>query len=74
MRVALGTVIGGQVVVDESGEPLPEGKRVTLVIEDESGWVLDEASTQELLEAMAECDRGDVVSAEDVFAALPPRM
>lgn len=52
---------------------MPEGRRVTLVIEDEDGWVLDEESTSELLDAMAECDRGEVVSAEEVFAALPPR-
>ncbi len=60
-------------MVDESGEPLPEGQRVTLIIEDESGWHLDEASTRELLEAMAECERGEVVASEDVIAALPPR-
>ena len=34
---------------------------------------LDEASTQELLEAMAKCDRGEFVTAEEVFASLPPR-
>jgi hypothetical protein len=73
MRVAVGRVRAGQVVVDSGGEPLPEGQRVTLVIEDEDGWELDEASTRELIEAMAECDRGEVVSAEEVFAALPPR-
>ena len=73
MRVALGKVVGGRVVTDDEGEPLPEGQRVTLVFEDEDGWVLDEASTRELIEAMAECDRGEVVSADEVFAALPPR-
>jgi predicted transcriptional regulator len=35
--------------------------------------MLDEESTSELVEAMAECDRGEVVSADEVFAALPPR-
>ena len=73
MRVAVGRVRAGQVVVEDDGELLPEGRRVTLVIEDEDGWVLDEGSTSELLEAMAECDRGEVVSADEVFAALPPR-
>lgn len=73
MRIAVGRISAGQVVVDEEGEPLPEGQRVTLVIEDGAGWTLDEASTRELIEAMAECDRGEVVSADAVFAALPPR-
>jgi hypothetical protein len=73
MRVAVGRVRAGQVVVEDDGDPLPEGSRVTLVIEDEDGWVLDEESTCELLEAMAECDRDEVVSADEVFAALPPR-
>lgn len=74
MRVARGKVVGNTVVLDE---PLPDGRSldgtpVTVYLE-EDGWVLDEASTQELIEAMAEADRGDVVSAEEVLASLPPR-
>lgn len=73
MRVATGRIVHGQVVLENRGPPLPEGQRVTLVIQDDEGWALDEASTRELVDAMAECDRGEVVSAEEVFAALPPR-
>lgn len=73
MRVATGRIVHGQVVLENGGPPLPEGQRVTLVIQDDEGWALDEASTRELVDAMAECDRGEVVSAEEVFAALPPR-
>lgn len=73
MRVATGRIVHGQVVLENEGPPLPEGQRVTLVIQDDEGWALDEASTRELVDAMAECDRGEVVSAEEVFAALPPR-
>lgn len=74
MRVARGKVVGNTVVLDE---PLPEGQSfegspVTVYLE-EDGWVLDESRTQELLEAVAECERGEVVSAEEVFAGLPPR-
>lgn len=74
MRVARGKVVGNTVVLDE---PLPEGRSlegspVTVYLE-EDGWVLDDASTQELLEAIAEAERGEVVSAEEVFAGLPPR-
>ena len=75
MRIARGKVVGNTVVLDEpspSSEPLREGQSVTVYI-DEDGWTLDEASTKELLEAMAECDRGEFVSAEEVFAPLPPR-
>ena len=75
MRVARGKVVGNTVVLDERSalsEPLVEGQSVTVYI-DEDGWKLDEASTQELVEAMAECDRGDVVSVEEVLASLPPR-
>ena len=50
-----------------SGEPIVDGQSVTVYI-DEDGWTLDEASTRELVEAMAECDRGEVVTAEEVFA------
>lgn len=74
MKVAVGRVRAGQVVVDGEGEPLPEGQRVTLVIEDEDGWELDEASTRELIEAMAECDRGEVESAAtEALSSSPAR-
>lgn len=75
MRVARGKVFGNTVVLEDeqpSSAPLVEGQSFTVYI-DEDGWKLDEASTRDLLDAMAECDRGEVVSAEEVFAALPPR-
>jgi len=71
MRVATGKIRGGQVVVDDGGEPLPEGGRVTLVIEERpQGFHLDAQSQQELLEAMREIDRGDFVTEEELFAEL----
>ena len=71
MRVATGKIRGGQVVVDDDAEPLPEGGRVTLVIEEQpQGFHLDEQSQQELLEAMREIDRGDFVTEEELFAEL----
>ena len=71
MRVATGKIRGGQVVVDDQTEPLPEGGRVTLVIEEKpQGFHLDEQSQQELLEAMREIDRGDFVTEEELFAEL----
>ena len=74
MRVAGGKVVGNSVVLEEvrDGKPPVEGQSVTVYI-DEDGWELDEADTRELLEAMAECDRGETVSADEVFAGLAPR-
>jgi hypothetical protein len=74
MRVAKGKVVGNTVVFDE---PLPagaslEGTSVTVYLE-EDGWVVDKADTEELLAAIAEADRGEVVGADEVFASLPPR-
>ena len=71
MRVATGKIRGGQVVVDGDGEPLPEGRRVTLVIEEEmEGFHLDEQSQKDLLEAMREIDRGEFVTKEQLLGEL----
>lgn len=71
MSVATGIIRDGQLVVEGDGEPLPEGRRFTLVIDDEEkGFHLDEQSQQELLEAMAEIDRGEFVTKEQVLAEL----
>ena len=74
MRVARGKVVGNAVVLEEirGGKPPADGQSVTVYI-DEDGWELDEAHTRELLDAMAECDRGETVGADEVFAGLPPR-
>lgn len=67
-------MVGKTVVLEDvvADPPLVEGQTVTVYI-DEDGWELDEASKRDLLEAMAECERGETVSADEVFAALPPR-
>ncbi len=71
MRVATGKVRGGQVVLDGEGEPLPEGRRVTVVVEDGAeGFYLDEQSQQELLEAMREIERGEFVTKDQLLEEL----
>jgi hypothetical protein len=69
MQVATGKVIAGKVVVD--GLPLHEGETVTVIKQDaEEAVHLSPEQEEELLEAIAEADRGDTISAEELFARL----
>ena len=70
MQVATGTVVNGKIVLE--GVPLPEGARVTVVTRgaDES-FVLTEGQENELLAAMAEIERGEYVSLEELMKSLP---
>ncbi|MBB4842738.1 hypothetical protein HNP55_001253 [Paucibacter oligotrophus] len=69
MQVASGKVIAGKVVVE--GLSLAEGEVVTVVKQDGEPVVhLSAEEEAELLEAMAEADRGDTISAEELFARL----
>jgi F0F1-type ATP synthase epsilon subunit len=69
MMIASGKVVSGQIVVD--GEPLPDGAVVTILArEAEEAFELDAAAEAELLESLAEADRGDTIPAEDVLQAL----
>ena len=69
MRVTTGTVIDGRIEVpDESFE---EGSTVTVLApENEKTFTLGPEDEAALVEAMAEGDRGEVVSAEDLFRSL----
>ncbi|MBI3182407.1 MAG: hypothetical protein HYZ28_09710 [Myxococcales bacterium] len=68
MRIALGRVVGGRVVVE--GEPLPEGAQVTVHLAEEGEWELDEASTKELLLAASEAELEEGISPEQLLAEL----
>jgi hypothetical protein len=69
MRIASGTVRSGQIVVD--GEPLPDGSAVTVLVrEQDETFELDASAEAELLESIAEADRGELVSAADVLRAI----
>lgn len=68
MRVARGKVVGNTVVLE--GEPLPEGSNVTVWTEDVEGFELDEQSQHELMEADAAIERGEGISAEELFKRL----
>lgn len=72
MKVATGKVVGGKVVVE--GVLLEEGTSVTVLArEDGAGYDLTPEQEAELLLSIAEADRGDTVSAEDVLAKLARR-
>ena len=72
MKIATGKVVGGKVVVD--GEPLEEGASVTVLARDGgNGFTLSTEEEAELLLSIAEADRGETISAEEVLATLARR-
>ena len=72
MQFVTGTVVEGRVVVRCA--VLPEGARVTVLARgaDES-FTLTEDDEDELLEALAEIDRGGHISLEQLLLTLPRR-
>lgn len=69
MRVATGKVVGGKVVLE--GEPLPEGSVVTVVArDDDETFDVSPDDERALLAAMAQADRGQVVSWEELREQL----
>ena len=72
MRIATGKVVDGKVVID--GAPLEEGAFVTVLSRDEqSGFTLSPEEEAELLLSIAEADRGETISAEEVLERLRRR-
>ena len=70
MQVTTGTVVDGRVVVQ--GAALAEGSLVTVLTRgaDES-FTLSAVDEDELLEALAEIDRGEHLSLEQLLETLP---
>ena len=63
MQPATGTVVGGKVIVE--GEPLPEGTVVTILArEAEEIFEVPPELEADLLESIAEADRGETISAD----------
>jgi hypothetical protein len=70
MQVASGTVVNGKIVLE--GVPLLEGAVVTVVTRGaDAGFLLTPQQEDELLAAMAEIDRGESVSLEELLASFP---
>lgn len=69
MQISTGTVVGGKVVVE--GVPLVEGAIVTVLArEAEQPFSLSLQDEEELLAAMAEVERGEFISAEELLESL----
>lgn len=69
MRITSGRVVSGKIVVE--GEPLPDGAVVTVLAREvDETFELDAGAEAELLESLAEADRGETVPADDVMRAL----
>ena len=71
MRIASGKVVHGQVVYE--GE-LPEGADATLLAEDpEETFEVTEELKRALLQSIAQCERGETISAEDLIREMQSR-
>jgi hypothetical protein len=69
MKVATGTVIDGKVVVE--GESLEEGTKVTVVLRDDAdSFDLTPQQEQELLDSIAEIERGEYITADELLKRL----
>ena len=69
MKVATGIVVDGKVVVE--GEPLAEGSVVTVLArEDDEAFDVSPEEEAALLAAIAEADRGELISWEELREQL----
>lgn len=72
MKIATGKVVGGKIVID--GAPLEEGASVTVLSRDhEGGFTLSPEDEAEILLSIAEADRGETISSEELLAKLGRR-
>jgi hypothetical protein len=69
MKIVIGKVIAGRIVVE--GEPLEEGSTVTVLApERDETFVLDSQAEASLLAAIAEADRGETITGEQLLSKL----
>ncbi len=72
MRVATGKVVAGKVVIE--GEPFEEGTTVAVIATDDSeSFELTAEQEAELLESIAEIDRGEFVDGAALLSNLKRR-
>lgn len=69
MQVATGTIIGGRLVIE--GLDLPDGETIVVLARETDPVVeLSPQDEADLLASIAEADRGETISAEELFARL----
>lgn len=68
MQLATGTVVGGKIVVE--GDPLPEGVVTILARDADETFEVPPELEAELLESIAQADRGETISADEVLERL----
>ena len=69
MQIATATVVAGRLVVE--GLDLPDGETMVVLTRDPDPEVdLSPEEESDLLQAIAEADRGETISAEEMFARL----
>lgn len=69
MQLATGIVIDGKVIVE--GDPLPEGAVVTILArETDETFEIPPELEMELQESIAEADRGETISSEELLDRL----
>ena len=69
MRITSGRVVSGKIVVE--GEPLPEGAVVTILTrEADDTFEVPPELEAELLESIAQADRGETITADELLERL----
>jgi hypothetical protein len=71
MKIASGKVVHGQIVYEGD---LPEGADITLIArEDEETFEVSPELRAVLLESIAQCDRGETISADELLREMRSR-
>ncbi len=72
MEITTGKVVDGKVVID--GAPLVEGARVTILVPAaDSGFTLNEDERKLLAESIAEIERGEFISGDELLRRIDKR-
>jgi beta-lactam-binding protein with PASTA domain len=71
MQISSGKVVQGRVELDAE---LPEGASVTVIASDgDETFEVDAATEQKLLDAIAECERGETIPLERLLSEMRSR-
>ena len=69
MRITKGKIVNGNIIVE--GESFNEGAVVTVLVSDENTFTLTDVEEADLLESIAQANRGELLGAKDVLNRLP---